>query len=66
MSIIAPEVISQFHDKLRNEYRIKQGTDYSLTYKYSELHLLCGDVYRDTIMEVAAEFGLAFKTTHTY
>jgi hypothetical protein len=51
---------------LREEHRIKHGCDYALTVKYGEVHLLCQEVWLDTIQEVAGSLNITFTTIHTY
>lgn len=53
-------------EKLRDEQRIKLGVDYTYTYKYGELHILCHAVYRETIEKYAADHNLPITTIHTY
>lgn len=53
-------------DELRNENRLKLNCDYSYTLKYGRVHILCADVYDDTIREVFARYGIAITSLHTY
>ncbi len=53
-------------EHLREHWRLKYGCDYSWTYKYGELHLLCGDIFLDTIVVQAGVLGIRFATTHVY
>ncbi len=51
---------------LREERRIKQNCDYAIIFKYQEYHLLCHEVYLETIQEYAGRHGITFSTVHTY
>ncbi|MBK3779901.1 hypothetical protein G3A43_06510 [Paraburkholderia aspalathi] len=53
-------------DELRNEHRLKLNCDYAYTLKYGHVHILCADVYDDTIREVLARHGIAIKSLYTY
>jgi hypothetical protein len=53
-------------DELRARCRLKLNVDYAITCKYSEYHLLCCNVFLETIMEISAKHGITFATTHTY
>lgn len=51
---------------LRQEYRIKQNVDYSFTYKYGQLHVLCQEVYADAIREACAKYSFQVTSLQTY
>jgi len=44
--------------RLRNDFRIKYGTDYSLVHKYGKTVITCFEVYKDRIEAVAEEHGV--------
>lgn len=52
--------------ELRSDYRLKLNTDYALTVKYGEVHVLSHDVFEDAIREVFAKHAVAIKTLNTY
>jgi hypothetical protein len=58
--------VNEFRVALREERRLKENIDYSLTLKYGYLHVLCAGVYREAIVEVAARFGLEMSGIYTY
>ena len=67
MSEITPGTsLSLMVYNLREDHRIKLGTDYAVTQKYKEIHLLCAEVFLPTILEEAERTCVTFKTTHTY
>lgn len=39
-------------DDLRNRLRVKRGTDYCYTLKYGVIHVMCQQVYLESIKEV--------------
>lgn len=52
--------------ELQTTYRIKQNTDYALTVKYGQVHVLCHEVYEDSIKEVFERHEVAVQSVHTY
>lgn len=52
--------------ELREEHRLKEGTDFAMTYKYGERHVLCTSVFEDSLREVLAKHGVPVATWHTY
>jgi len=57
--------IEQLKISLR-ENRIKYGVDYSITYKYGELRILCNAIWQDTIKEEVKEIGLIVAEWFVY
>lgn len=58
--------IKEFTDHLRNEFSLKENTDYAYTYKYNNLHILCNEVWIPTIQEEAKKFNIEITRFHTY
>ncbi len=58
--------LENFKERLRQEWRIKRGTDYSYTLKYGDLRVLCDLAFQETIQEVAAEAGLTVMEWFPY
>lgn len=56
----------QFENKLREEYRIKKGWDYSYLNRAENLEVLCNPIWQQTINSVALEFGLKIVKFHDY
>jgi hypothetical protein len=52
--------------ELRDEHRLKFGTDYCWTYKYNELRILCAVVFRGTIHECLTRHGIAATEWFNY
>lgn len=55
-----------FVNELREEYRLKLNTDYAMTCKYGEVHILCDKVFAETIQEVSIKHGVKITSLHTY
>lgn len=55
-----------FKSDLRNDHRIKDGTDYSIIEKQNERTLTCHAAFFDTILEVARNHGVTFKRAFMY
>ncbi len=53
-------------ETLRNEHRLKNGTDYAIVSKYDEIRLMCSLIYVETIQEVAKENDIEFFEVFTY
>lgn len=53
-------------EELREAYRIKMNCDYSYTHKYNKVHVLCQEVYEESICEVFAKHGVEIATIQTY
>jgi hypothetical protein len=53
--------LEQFYDDLRQNYRVKRNCDYAVSHKYGQTFLLCQRVYKETILEVAAQHGIKFS-----
>lgn len=45
-------------EDLRENHRLKFGTDYCWTLKYNEVRVMCHKVYKETISEVAIQHGI--------
>lgn len=58
--------MQKFWEHLRNEFRLKLNVDYSYTFKYGELRILCGIHFKETIAEEAAKCGVAIHQFFTY
>lgn len=50
------DALEKFKNFLREEYRMKYGCDYSWTYKYGLLNVVCYYVYEDRIRNEAPKF----------
>lgn len=48
--------------ELRQEWCLKLGRDYAFFHKYGRTHLLCPEVFLDTVQECAAKYGVAFAS----
>lgn len=46
-------LIDKFKSKLREDQRIKYGCDYTVIQKYGIITVICIDVYRESIEEIA-------------
>lgn len=53
-------------NELANIHRIKKGVDYALAFKYGELHVLCQELYEDTVRKVLNHHGVGIKSMHTF
>lgn len=53
-------------NELANIHRIKKGVDYALAFKYGELHVLCQELYEDTVREVLNRHGIDIKSMHKF
>lgn len=51
--------------RLRNDFRIKEGTDYAILIKYRKVAILCIEVYRARIEEVAEQHGIVVNEWRT-
>lgn len=51
---------------LRNDFRLKLNLDWSYTFKYDKLHVLCDAVYQERIQEEADKFGITVAGFLTY
>lgn len=51
---------------LRDENRVKFGTDYSLTVKYGEVHVMCQIVYAAVIEGVFIRHQIPIASLHAY
>lgn len=61
--------VEQFNlaeNELANIHRIKKGVDYALAFKYGDLHVLCQELYEDTVREVLKRHGIGIKSMHTF
>jgi len=61
--------VEQFHlaeNELANIHRIKKGVDYALAFKYGDLHVLCQELYEDTVRDVLTRHGIAIKSMHKF
>jgi hypothetical protein len=58
-------ILEKFDSKLADE-RIKKNVDYSYTYKYNELHIICHEAYNKSIIEMAERLGIKIATIHLY
>lgn len=58
--------LSAAKEELRETYRIKMNCDYSYTHKYNKVHVLCQEVYEDSICKVFAKHGVEIATIQTY
>lgn len=52
--------------ELREEHRLKYGTDFATTFKYGELHVLCHTVFEDQIRETLEKHNVPVASWHTY
>ncbi len=43
---------------LREDRRIKRGTDYNYTVKYGQIHVMCQAVYLESVKEVFENYDL--------
>ena len=60
-------LLDQLSERLYSEHRIKRGTDYAITFKYNNYHLLCNTVWVPAIQAEADRLGIHhFSTVHTY
>jgi len=50
--------------KLRDEHRVKHGTDYAVLHKYGEIHILTARVWQPTIQREFDNAGLTITTFH--
>ncbi len=50
--------------RLRNDFRLKEGTDYAILHKYDNTFILCIDVYKERLEQVAAEHGVIVSEWH--
>lgn len=65
---IAENVHARFDnlkDALRDD-RIKYGTDYTIIEKYGCTNIMCIEVYRDRIEEIADKHGVQVKAWHYF
>ena len=51
---------------MRDERRIKKGTDWNYVVNYQELHILCSPIYRGVIEEYAKKFDLKVEKYHCF
>jgi hypothetical protein len=58
--------LEEFWLKLRNDHRLKLNCDFSYTFKYNELHILCSKHFKDEIEEQAIKFGILINSFHAY
>ena len=58
-------MLNKLKTALANE-RIKDGVDYAIIFKYGMYHLMCADVWLDSISMTAKEFGITFSSTSTF
>lgn len=58
--------MERFFLHLRNEFRLKLNVDYSYTYKYNKLYIMCDEVFRERIEEEAGKFGVKIEKILTY
>lgn len=49
-----------------SEDRIKRGTDYSLTFKYNVLRIMCAEVSKDSIEAAFAKRNIEITQIFTY
>lgn len=64
----SPEVLRvnlALHE-LREDFRLKAGTDFAMTYKYGERHVLCSSAFEGCLREVLAKHEVPVTTWHTY
>jgi len=64
--MVTLETVLRFENALREEWRLKRNVDYAFTYKYGNIHLLCCDVFKETICEEAKKHGFTFDSVATY
>ena len=50
--------VDWFIRHLRSEYRIKRDSDFSVAAKYGHVHVMCADIWEETIRRTALEFGV--------
>jgi hypothetical protein len=55
---VIQENIGNAVDELREARRIKRGVDYSYTLKYRCLHIMCNEVYKESVKEVFDNYDL--------
>ena len=53
-----------FH--LRDEHRLKKGTDYNYTFKYGKLYVLTCEVWVDILKEHLEEYEITVEEWFTY
>jgi len=58
--------IEELKHLLRDERRVKYGVDYAITHKYGKTHVMCNEVWRKSIEEVAAKLQLVIDDWHIY
>lgn len=52
--------------RLREDYRIKEGVDYGLIFKYGDLVLTCHAVYFEVIVATFRDCGVQIKKAFVY
>ncbi len=57
--------LKEMTDVMREEHRIKHGTDWNYVVHYGEVHILCPEVYKESIAEYMDRFNIK-GTIHTF
>lgn len=60
--------IERAQEELREERRIKLNVNYAVTFSLTtgEVHVLCAEVYEDSVREVFVKHGIEIASMHTY
>lgn len=45
--------------ELRDQFRIKRNTDYSVMVKYNQVYVTCISLYQDTIRDAFTRYGVS-------
>lgn len=57
--------MDQLKQKLREDFRLKEGVDYVILRKYRKFALMCFLAHHECIVEEAVKFGIRFDATYT-
>lgn len=59
-------IMDALKEDLRDNHRLKFNVDYSWTVKYGEIRIMCHNLFKDTISEVAKHHGVVVWYWLTY